>query len=317
MPKISVLIPAYNVERYIARCLDSVIAQTFRDIEIIIVNDGSTDGTAAIIDEYAARDSRIKVINHPENCGLMWVRKTCVEASSGDYLMFVDSDDALKLDACESLYSTAIETGSDLVIGGYELRRFSGRIESFFNALNYGDTAEGFIKAMLKDETKRYIWARLYLRSLFIDHPLRFFIHHNLMEDEVISYQVARRVRKAVCVPVIVYEYYENYGSLTHRYPPDAIECVLRSQAVVYDVAKEYGDEIRSLAETIIMKRVCFLIQANGSKDRRRIMRDAGEKGLSHLFSMRSLISHLGLRKGFNYYLLTHSGVISRIVFKA
>ena len=116
MPKISVLIQAYNVERYIARCLDSVIGQTLGDLEIIIVNDGSTDGTSRVLGEYAARDSRIRVINHPENLGLLWARKTGVEASTGDYLMFVDSDDAQKPYACEKLYTAAVANNADLVI---------------------------------------------------------------------------------------------------------------------------------------------------------------------------------------------------------
>ena len=102
-PKISILIPAYNVEKYIARCLDTIVGQTFGDIEIVIVDDASTDGTLGIIEDYASRDSRIKVIRHPENMGLVWVRNTGIDASTGDYIMFADSDDTMDLTICEKI----------------------------------------------------------------------------------------------------------------------------------------------------------------------------------------------------------------------
>lgn len=100
LPIISVLIPVYNVEPYLRHCLDSVVQQSMKEIEIICVNDGSTDRSGSILDEYAGKDNRIKVIHKQKNEGLLLARKTAVEAAVGEYLLFVDSDDFIDLNLC-------------------------------------------------------------------------------------------------------------------------------------------------------------------------------------------------------------------------
>ena len=118
--KVSVIIPVYNVLPYLQRCLDSVISQTLRDIEIIIVDDGSTDGSSEFVDEYALKDERIKVI-HKENGGLMSAWTTGVRASNGDYIGFVDSDDYISLEMYDRLYSAAAQYNADIVICNYSI----------------------------------------------------------------------------------------------------------------------------------------------------------------------------------------------------
>lgn len=120
MAKISVIIPVYNTEKYLKRCLDSVVNQTLADIEIICVNDGSTDGCPQILETYAAKDNRVKVI-HKENCGLVSARKTGVTAASGEYVGYVDSDDWIETDMYETLYRNACGSNADLVSCGYFL----------------------------------------------------------------------------------------------------------------------------------------------------------------------------------------------------
>ncbi len=315
MPKISVLIPAYNVERYIVRCLDSVIRQTLADIEIVIVNDRSTDGTAAIIDEYAARDSRIKVINHPENCGLLWTRKTGVEASSGDYLMFLDSDDALKPEACERLYTEAIGNEADMVVAGYESRGNRGGGKSFTNVLNYGTSSYGVAKAMLKNELSRYVWGRLFQRRLLVDNPPEYQKHLNLGEDLVISLHVARFVRKAICIPGILYEYYQNAASLSHIISPDLIRDNIRVLLRTVDLSSAVGEDLSEMAETSAIKRIHALIKKRKGIDRRLVMSILEEEDAAQLFSFKSLVGHLGLHKGITYYLVTRFGFCSKMVY--
>ncbi|MBR6435946.1 MAG: glycosyltransferase family 2 protein, partial [Thermoguttaceae bacterium] len=115
MPAISVIIPVYNVEPYLRECLDSVVNQTFRDIEIICVNDGSTDGSPAILEEYAAKDSRIIII-HQQNGGLSAARNSGMNAAKGDFILFVDSDDYIKQNTLEITYNAAIESGAEMVM---------------------------------------------------------------------------------------------------------------------------------------------------------------------------------------------------------
>ena len=114
-PLISVIIPAYNTEAYLARCLDSVLAQTLTDFELLLINDGSTDGTAAVADRYAEADSRVKVI-HKENGGVSSARNRGLEVARGEFITFVDSDDIVLPTYLEKLHTALCETGADLSV---------------------------------------------------------------------------------------------------------------------------------------------------------------------------------------------------------
>jgi len=117
MPKISVIITVYNVEKYLSRCLDSVVNQTFKDLEIICVNDGSTDNSAEILDRYASKDKRIIIINQ-KNGGLSAARNTGLRHASGQYIGFVDSDDWIDIDYYECLVGLAEKNNADIVMAG-------------------------------------------------------------------------------------------------------------------------------------------------------------------------------------------------------
>lgn len=113
MPKVSVIIPVYNTEKYLRKCLDSVCNQTLSDIEIICVNDCSPDNSLEILNEYAQKDNRIKVINFEENKGVSIARNTGIDSATGEFIGFVDADDFVDLDFYEKLYNKATETGAD------------------------------------------------------------------------------------------------------------------------------------------------------------------------------------------------------------
>ena len=116
MPKISVIIPLYNKEKYIAQTIESLLIQSFSDFEIVIVDDGSTDGSSSIIDSYAEKDNRITVF-HICNGGVSRARNIGLDNSLGEYVTFVDSDDSVHEDYLSNLYSCINESGADLVIG--------------------------------------------------------------------------------------------------------------------------------------------------------------------------------------------------------
>ena len=119
MPAISVIIPIYNVEKYLRRCLDSVLNQTFSDWEAICVNDGSPDGSAAILSEYAARDARFKIVNKP-NGGLSDARNAGMAVATGDYVLYLDSDDFIHPQTMEITHYMAMRDGSDIVSFTYD-----------------------------------------------------------------------------------------------------------------------------------------------------------------------------------------------------
>lgn len=118
-PKVSIVVPVYNVEKYISNCLDSLVGQTMSDIEIIVVDDGSPDASGDIADNYAASDTRIRVL-HQKNGGLGFARNSGIDAASGEFIGFVDSDDWVHRDYFESLYQASLLAKADIVVGGIE-----------------------------------------------------------------------------------------------------------------------------------------------------------------------------------------------------
>lgn len=125
MPLVSVIVPIFNTEQFLCRCLDSIITQSYSNLEIILVDDGSTDNSGLICDEYSAKDKRIKVI-HQSNMGILPSRKNGIEVSTGEYIQFVDSDDWIERDAVETLLNKAIEEKVDLVWCNVMLHQTTG-----------------------------------------------------------------------------------------------------------------------------------------------------------------------------------------------
>ena len=119
---ISVIVPIYKVERYLNKCLDSIVNQTYKELEIILVDDGSPDGCPKICDEWGLKDSRIKVI-HKANAGLGLARNSGLEVATGKYVVFVDSDDYAELTMIENLYHCLLKTNADTVIGGFRRKK--------------------------------------------------------------------------------------------------------------------------------------------------------------------------------------------------
>ena len=129
MPKVSIIIPIYNVEQYLKKCLDSIINQTLKDLEIICINDCSPDNSLSILEEYAAKDSRIKIINLEQNGGQGKARNLGIDLATGEYVCFVDPDDYMSLNMYEDLYKQACELDSEIVISEYKRIYPDGRME--------------------------------------------------------------------------------------------------------------------------------------------------------------------------------------------
>lgn len=159
MPKISILIPIYNVEKYLQDCLESVIHQTERDIEIICVDDASVDGSLKILQEYVNRDNRLKLLKHTENKGLCKTRKDAVEVATGKYILFLDSDDYLSLDTCEKLFAF-METGK------YDFLQFGANI---IPEGNVSDDMIQWVDNFMNPEEIKDITGDI-LRACFIEH---------------------------------------------------------------------------------------------------------------------------------------------------
>lgn len=131
MPKISFIVPVYKMEKYLRQCVDSILNQTFKDFEVILIDDGSPDSSPAICDEYAEKDKRVIVI-HKENAGVDEARNTGIDAATGEWAYFVDSDDWLELDAAERLYKQAVKSGADCVMTDCQRVFEDGRTERMY-----------------------------------------------------------------------------------------------------------------------------------------------------------------------------------------
>lgn len=183
MVKISILIPVYNTEKYLKKCLDSVINQTLQDIEIIIVNDGSKDNSQEIIEEYAKKDKRIKYFVQ-ENAGLGATRNKGIELSTGEYIAFLDSDDWVELNCYEEMYNSAISNNSDLVIVDYyidhEKKSFKYKNEYKFNQ------KEKYLKDVLLRNVSGFSWNKLYKKEIIDKNKMKFPIRGELenIEDQ-------------------------------------------------------------------------------------------------------------------------------------
>ena len=208
-PLISVIVPVYNVEPYLHKCVDSILNQTYRNLEVILVDDGSPDGCPAICDEYAEKDERVKVI-HKKNGGLSDARNAGMAVAKGEYLSFVDSDDMLSANAIEILLRFAHKEDADLVIGGYN--RFENVFEESINEETSVQcrTPVEAMADMLKNGCAS--WARLYRRELHQSVP---FPVGEINEDEAIVLPLLEKCKTIAVTNAVVYHYRCRPESIT------------------------------------------------------------------------------------------------------
>lgn len=210
---ISVIIPVYNVKPFLRMCAESVFGQTFRNLEIIFVDDGSTDGSGEICDELAQKDSRVRVI-HQENGGLSAARNTGIEASTGAYLYFLDSDDAISPVTIVHLWTACVRTKADAAIGDsmhftqdevpQERRKFTSQAV---------DTQEAIRRMLMNEGYGHQAWGKLFRRSMWENFR---FPKGLLYEDYAVIYDVMTMAEKVAIVTDAMYFYRMQQGSIMH-----------------------------------------------------------------------------------------------------
>jgi glycosyltransferase involved in cell wall biosynthesis len=179
-PLISIIVPVYNVEPYVKKCIDSILAQSYEKIEVLLVDDGSTDASGVICDDCAKKDGRIKVI-HKKNGGVSSARNAGLEVIKGDYISFVDGDDALKADFIEKLYEDIARTGSDVSICGF--RRFDESGETTYSEANFAGviSSDDAIALLLENKFYPAPWGKLFKKKIF--KKIRYNEHYTYGED--------------------------------------------------------------------------------------------------------------------------------------
>lgn len=220
---ISVIIPVYKVEEYLCRCVDSVLAQTYKNTEIILVDDGSPDRCPDICDEYAGQDSRVRVI-HQENAGLSGARNAGIEAAQGQWLAFVDSDDYLAEDFLLRLYEACVSTGSDMSVCRWEYVRGERISEQGTGKTTVYTGREMLANLYIPDGAYFVVaWNKLYRKELFakIRYPLG-----RIHEDEATTYRIYAKVKKAAYVDASLYGYFVTPVSITRGFNPKRMDWV-------------------------------------------------------------------------------------------
>lgn len=210
---ISVIVPIYNVEKYINKCVDSIINQTYKNIEIILVNDGSTDNCYNICNEYEKKDNRIKVI-HQENSGLSEARNAGIKIANGEYLAFIDGDDYILEDMLEYLYGLINETNSEISVCNF-IRYWNDDkkiVDYDITRKKIVLNKEKALKEILKNDLlKSFAWNKLYKKSLFknVKYPKGM-----KMEDVATTYKLISNSEKVVIGKVPKYYYIQRDGSI-------------------------------------------------------------------------------------------------------
>lgn len=209
---ISVIVPIYNVEKYLNRCVDSIINQTYKNLEIILVDDGSPDNCPKMCDDYAEKDSRIKVV-HKENGGLSDARNAGMKVATGEYVSFIDSDDYVSLDFYETLFQTMIDNDSDIVECGvvkfYEDNNFDEYSDDL-KVTNY-DTLYALDGLINENPFKQHVWNKLYKSNVALDIP---YAVGKLNEDEFWTYQIFGKAKKVTRIYKTMYHYFQRGSSI-------------------------------------------------------------------------------------------------------
>ncbi|WP_342985837.1 glycosyltransferase family 2 protein [Clostridium saudiense] len=211
---VSVIIPIYKVEEYIYDCIESVIKQSYRNLEIILVNDGSPDKCGEICNDYSKKDNRIKVI-HKENGGLSSARNVGLYNSSGKYIVFIDSDDFVKEDYIELLLKSLIESNSDISMCSFEyVEKFNVKVNE--NILNENKIYSNFdiIKKTLEGKVQFYAWNKMYKRELFINNLISY-PEGRLYEDMPTFMKLLLNSKKVSYINKVLYSYRIRENSIT------------------------------------------------------------------------------------------------------
>lgn len=254
MPDISVIVPAYNAEKYIEKCLDSILAQTKKEFEIIVVNDGSKDNTLNIINKYQEKYPDIINVIDQHNQGLSMTRNNAIKESKGEYLIFVDSDDFIKPDMLEKLYAKAILSGFDVVASDVDC------VYPDKSVLIKSGIKQDIAELSLKDRKDLFfgvyptVWNKIYKREIFDNKDL-YFEPNIWFEDVLFFHKLIPNINSIGFVDESFYQYIQNQGSITYTYSDKLRDiCFVMDEIVKYYKQKELFEDYKQELEYMYVR---------------------------------------------------------------
>lgn len=218
MPQLSIIVPVYNAEHFLNACIDSILAQNFSDFELILINDGSSDRSGEICEQYAQKDHRVKVI-HQKNQGQAAARNCGLETAKGSYIGFSDHDDTLHPDMFSVLVQQAIAANADIAAVSYEEKDIQGQTR---NTAHSGEqfcwnNREGMREFLARERMDIYIWTKIYSKTLLEQHMIRFEAGRN-DEDFLFNHQAFLYAGKTVFTDQALYTYHVRATSESRVY---------------------------------------------------------------------------------------------------
>ena len=254
-PKISIIIPVWNAEKYLHRCLNSVCGQTLRDIEILCINDASTDNSKSILEEYAGKDSRIQVVNLKTNSGESVARNSALAIAQGEYIGSVDNDDAIDLDFFEKLYDKALETDADIVKGNCIVRYDNDHLD----IQNINDKVR-IHKAYFQYQW----WTAIYRTSMILNNNIMFPANLCIGADIVFLAYAIKNCRIIATVDNVLYHYYRRNDSNDSKiFNIDKLKSVLEAYKIVFEeINNQYNSLLPDDVYENILYRICYTVHS-------------------------------------------------------
>jgi glycosyltransferase involved in cell wall biosynthesis len=262
-PLISIIVPVYNMEEYLVKCLESVCSQTLRDIEIICINDGSTDNSLKILEEFQKNDERIQIITQ-RNQGLSAARNAGLDVAKGEYIAFVDSDDFISPFMYEDLSKKIIKYNTDIVVCNYFLMNEASVEPRSICSDYYINSEKDYLYDLLKDENiQNYVWSRLYKRKLFKD--VRFQVG-KVFEDIYLSIDLIGKIKTAYYTSEPHYCYRMREDSITNSLTIKSVKDAIEGEYIRYCKIKNIYPDLLAIGVYSLLKWISIMCDAFGDK---------------------------------------------------
>ena len=298
-PLISVIVPIYKVEAYLRPCVESILAQTYENLEVILVDDGSPDGCPAICDEFAARDGRVRVIHKP-NGGLSDARNAGLDVARGEWIGFVDSDDTVDPDMFATLLETALREDAQVAVCNfYEFDDATGEVwwARGVKAAQTLDSRAALVLLMHDDELQNYAWNKLFARELW--SGVRFPVGQKY-EDVNTTYKLVERARRVALIPLALYNYrVRQTGIVGSRTFDGELDCVRANMQRCEDVLPRVPEAAQPMVDGVMkailnMWPLAWECRGSMSAEQRAVMSDLAAFARQHGGST-SLWQRLGI----------------------
>lgn len=274
---VSILIPAYNAIKTINRCLDSILVQTYSDIEVIVVNDGSKDSTLVELQMYEKKDERVKVLDQP-NCGVAAARNTVLKNASGDYILFVDADDWIEPNMVQRMVDLIED--ADIVSCAYDYAEIPGQVTGIDEAIiEYWNQQQQIVEFLKHKRLTGMLWNKLIRRS--ITDGYIFNEKTGYAEDAEFLWKILRKSHKMVVTNEILYHYVQYVTSISHQSFSIKNYSIIPMWEAITEEVEKYYPELSSLAREQLM---CVAVYSGYR------MKKAGYKNEIHIRHVREIV---------------------------